>query len=90
MRRGELEVGRRVVETEAERGRLDGMPARLRQAFEMLARKIQASPAGRWEALPEIVLEQLTLEPRSAQQILAPGGAENLADELYAKLMRGM
>lgn len=89
MRRVELEVGRLVVEAEAERSRLEGVPQRLREAFELLAKKVQASPAGRRGSLQEIVMEQLVLKPRSAEEILGPGGAENLAEELYAQLVRG-
>lgn len=90
MRRVELEVGRLVVETEAERAHLEGVPVRLQEAFEHLAKKIQASPVGRRGALSGRVLERLTLNPRSARDILGPGGAERLADELYAQLVRGM
>jgi len=89
MRRVELQVERLTVETEAERSRLDGVPERLREAFELLAKKLQASPAARGAALREIVMEQLLLKPRSAEEILGPGGAESLAEELYAQLVRG-
>ena len=90
MRRMELEIGRLCVETEAEQAHLQGLPERLQEAFAILARKIQASPAGRRGALRDMVLEQLTLNPRSADQILGPGGAESLADELYVQLVRGI
>lgn len=90
MRRLELEVGRLLVETEGERRQLDDVPRRLREAFELLAQKVQASPRGRRGAWRDLVMEQLVLEPRSVEQILGPGGAERLAEELYAQLVRGI
>ncbi len=90
MRRVELQVGELLVETEAADTRLEGVPQRLREAFELLARRLQASPAVRRGQLRELALETLAVSPETARALLGPGGAERLADELYARLIRQM
>lgn len=81
-----LEVDRLVVETDAERRRVEQLPAKLEEAFQQLADRLAKSPLGREVRLGERVLERLRIDTLAADELLGPRGAERLAEELYRQL----
>ncbi len=84
----EISIGRLVVETAAESRSAEGIPERLREAFESLAEKLRRAPAARRLALRQRVIETLDLSALSTEELLGQRGAERLAEELYQQIIR--
>ena len=61
--------------------------ATVHDALERLAERLARSPFARGGAR-SLALEQLQLDALTVDDLLAPGGAERLADALYASLSR--
>jgi len=88
MSRLTLEIGQVVVETEAERVRLEAATPNIQEAFRLLAERLERSPFGRFGEARQYALERLEISALPLDELLSPRGAERLADELYRQLLR--
>ena len=88
MSRFELHVDEAVVETEAEAYELRGAEPKIREAFRLLAERLDRTPFRRFGGARELTIETMRLSALPFDELLGPRGAERLADELYAELAR--
>ncbi|HWM92970.1 MAG TPA: hypothetical protein VN493_19560 [Thermoanaerobaculia bacterium] len=88
MRRVELEVGRIVVEVEPGVPRPERLAGRVREALARLGERLQQAQSWPPEGLPEEEMDRarVALTRRRAEELLGPGGAERLADDLLEEL----
>ena len=84
MRRVELEIGRIVVEVEPGAAQPERLAGRVREALARLAERLQQSSP--WQPEEEIGRARVTLTRRRTEELLGPGGAERLADDLLEEL----
>lgn len=83
-----IEIGEVVLQTEAERVRLDGADAAVAEAFRLLAERLERTPFGRSEEFRAHAVGLLETTPLPLDEVLAPNGAARLAEELYRQLVR--
>lgn len=88
MSRIELEVGEVVVETDAERASLDAIAPALREAFRLLAERLDRTPFRGFGEARRRALARIDVTGIVFDELLSPRGAERLADELYRRLLR--
>jgi hypothetical protein len=62
----------------------------LRKAFQLFTQKIMDSHFARKEILCDLLIERLRMPGISADTLLSERGAEQLADELFEMLVRGL
>jgi hypothetical protein len=61
----------------------------LEQAFQLLASRLERSPLARQGDLPEVLrIERLQVDSLPLERLVGVRGAEDLADALYAQLVR--
>jgi len=88
MSRFELRIDQAVVETEAQAHELRGAEPRIREAFRLLAERLDRTPFRRFAEARELTIETLQVSTLPFDELLGPRGAERLADELYCELGR--
>ena len=88
MNRVTIDIAQVVVQTEAERGRLEGATSTIQEAFRLLAQRLDRTPFGPSGEAKVLALECLELGAISLDELLSNRGAERLADELYRQLLR--
>ncbi len=70
-------------------GDAESVRAGVEKMLSMVATRLAKSPVGKLPA-KRIALSELELGTFSAKELAAPGGAERLADALYASLERNL
>lgn len=87
-----LEIDSVIVETEAERGRLETASPVVERAFTLLAARLARTPFHHFDEArlqaKEQALDPFRIDSLSLDELMSPGGAERLADELYRRLER--
>ena len=84
-----LKIGRIALDVDADERSGPMASAQLRAAFEILAKRLAASPFGRSLALQRIVIERLELSALAVDEMLSARGAERIADDLYRRITGG-
>jgi hypothetical protein len=90
MSRLRLEINEVIVRTEAEREEVEGATPVVREAFRLLAERLERSPFGRSGEAAQYALDRLEVTVLPLDELLSPRGAERLADELYRQLIRNL
>lgn len=88
MRELMFDIDQVVLRTGAERGQLERVSAAIRDAFRLLGERLERTPFGQSGAAQVYALELLEVSSLALDDLLAPQGAERLADELYRQLAR--
>lgn len=88
MRRFTLEVGEVVVQTEAERVKLEAATPTIQEAFRLLGERLDRTPFGQFGDARQYAVGRLEIGTVPLDELLSPRGAERLADELYRQLLR--
>lgn len=83
----EIHVDQMVVELDLSDAQSERLTPVLRAAFEDVARRLQASPAGRWREPSQLALGQLRVESLGPDELLGPRGAAKLADAFWEQLI---
>ena len=63
------------------------LPVKLREAFVLLAKRLEAAPGGRGVSVERLVLDRVELEPLTLDELIGPRGAERLAETLYRRIV---
>jgi hypothetical protein len=85
-----ITIGEVVVETLDEVKDEDKrIPEVLKNAFKQLAERLKLSPQRRYANISDIAINKIELN-LSTDVLLSPAGADRLADELWAQLIRGI
>src|SRR5207244_8155217 len=91
MNRLEINISKIVVETAYDKERTPMQVQKLlREAFKKFAERFESSPFARRDILCDLVFERLRMPQWAPDLLFSPMGAEKLADELYAQLVRGI
>ena len=87
-----LDIGTVVVETDAERDRVEAAAPALQQAFLLLAEKLGRTPFHQFgeigQRMKGLAADPVRIPDFPIDELLSPRGVERLADELYRQLLR--
>ena len=85
-----LRIADAVVETDVEKHQLQGAEPTLREAFRLLAERLQRTPFHQFGNARELAIESLRVSNLPVDELLGPRGAERLAEQLYDELASEM
>ena len=85
-----LKIGRIALDVDADERAGPMASAQLRAAFEILAKRLSASPFGKSSAMQRLVIERLELGVLPVDEVLSARGAERIADDLYRRITGGL
>lgn len=84
-----LKIGRIALDVDADERAGPQASAQLRAAFEILAKRLSASPFGKSLVMQRVVIERLELGTVQVDELLSARGAERIADDLYRHITGG-
>jgi hypothetical protein len=82
-----LKVGSLSLTVVGDDAMAKALPAKLREAFVLLANRLDAAPAGRCIAAERLLLDRIELEPLALDELVGPRGSERLAESLYRRIV---
>lgn len=86
MRSIDLRIDEILLEAEVDDAQLGRTEPAIRRALELLAQRLAASPFARTGEAPALALNEIRISALSLKELLGPGGAERLAEELYTRI----